>query len=166
MSTLHGLPAHILLNHFIIVLAPLTAVLLITCAVWPAARRRLVWPVLALAVVTLVLTPLTTSAGWWLQERVHQSPAVDTHTALGNTMIYFSTMLLAAAVLLGLVHRYQERGRAVKPLVQLLITVLVLAAAAAVTVQVYRIGVSGARAVWGGPLAFSAPRSNGIAGVA
>ena len=31
------------LVHFIVVLAPLTALLAILCAVWPAARRRLVW---------------------------------------------------------------------------------------------------------------------------
>ncbi|MBS4727901.1 hypothetical protein MSM1_05910 [Mycobacterium sp. SM1] len=157
MSTLHGLPAHILLNHFIIVLAPLTALLVIICALWPAARRRLVWAVLALATVTLFLTPLTTSAGWWLQERVPQSPAVDAHTALGNTTIYFSAALMAAAVLLGLTHLYQERGHTVKPVVQLLITVLLLTAAIAVTIQVYRIGFSGARAVWGLPGPHNAP---------
>ena len=46
--------------------APLTAVLAILCAVWPAARQRLVWLVLALSVLTAVLTPLTTEAGEWL----------------------------------------------------------------------------------------------------
>ncbi|WP_006243300.1 hypothetical protein [Mycolicibacterium tusciae] len=42
MSTLDGLPAHVLLVHFVVVLAPMTAVLLVVCAVWPAAQRRLV----------------------------------------------------------------------------------------------------------------------------
>ena len=41
MSTFNGLPLHILLNHFIVVLGPLTAILAILCVVWPAARRRL-----------------------------------------------------------------------------------------------------------------------------
>jgi hypothetical protein len=67
VSTFNGLPAHALLVHFIVVLAPLTAVLAILCAVWPAARQRLVWLVLALALVTTGLTPLTTDAGEWLQ---------------------------------------------------------------------------------------------------
>ena len=40
MSTIAGLPAHILLLHFVVVLVPLTAILLIVCALWPAARRR------------------------------------------------------------------------------------------------------------------------------
>ena len=61
MSTVNGLPAHILLNHFIVVLGPLTAVLAIICALWPAARQRLIWLVLLLALITLVLTPVTAS---------------------------------------------------------------------------------------------------------
>ena len=61
MTTITGIPAHALLVHAIVVLAPLTALLEMLCAVWPAARRRLVWLVLAFAAVTLALTPLTTS---------------------------------------------------------------------------------------------------------
>ena len=74
MTTFNGLPAHVLLVHFIVVLAPLTAVLAIVCAVWPAARQRLVWLVLGLAVTTAVLTPLTTEAGEWLEHREGRSP--------------------------------------------------------------------------------------------
>ena len=48
MTTFNGLPAHVLLVHFIVILSPLTAVLAIVCAVWPAARQRLVWLVLGL----------------------------------------------------------------------------------------------------------------------
>ena len=59
MTTITGIPAHALLVHAIVVLAPLVALLEILCAFWPAARRRLVWLVLALAAATLVLTPLT-----------------------------------------------------------------------------------------------------------
>lgn len=43
MTTVNGLPVHVLLVHFIVVLAPLTPVLAILCAVWPAAGQRLVW---------------------------------------------------------------------------------------------------------------------------
>ena len=48
MSTFNGLPAHVLLVHFIVVLAPLTAVLATVCTFWPTARQRLVWLVLTL----------------------------------------------------------------------------------------------------------------------
>ena len=90
--------------HLIVVLAPLTAVLAILCAVWPAARRRLVWLVLAFAVVITALTPLTTEAGEWLQHRIGESPAIQTHADLGSTMLYFAVALLVAAILLAVLH--------------------------------------------------------------
>ena len=50
--------------HFLVVLVPLTALREIVCAFWPAMRRgQIVWLTLILAVVTLVLTPITTNAG-------------------------------------------------------------------------------------------------------
>jgi ABC-type branched-subunit amino acid transport system permease subunit len=104
VSTLNGLPAHILFVHFIVALAPLTAVLAILCALWPAARRHLIWLTLILAAVTLILTPLTTNAGEWLERRTRPTSLLQAHTELGDTMLYFSIGLLVAAVLLAFVH--------------------------------------------------------------
>src|ERR1700752_5182459 len=114
MSTFHGLPAHILLNHFVVVLAPLTAILAILCALWPAARRRLIWLVLLLAVGTLVLIPLTTSWGGWLAARVGPSPALTTHERYGDTLVYMVAALVATVTLLAAVHIRLARGRTVK----------------------------------------------------
>ena len=115
MSTFNGLPAHVLLVHFIVVLAPLTAVLAIVCTFWPAARQRLVWLVLTLALITAVLTPLTTDAGEWLAKRKGRSPLLHAHTELGDTMAYFSIALVAAAALIAFVHLREARGNTVKP---------------------------------------------------
>jgi hypothetical protein len=150
MSTFNGLPAHALLVHFIVVLAPLTALLAILCAVWPAARRRLVWLVAALAVGVTVLTPLTTEAGQWLEHRLGDSPALQVHAELGDTMLYFSAALLVAAALLVVAHLRDVRGTGSKTVVSVVIAVLVIAASVATTIQVVRIGDSGAQAVWGG----------------
>jgi hypothetical protein len=149
VSTFNGLPAHVLFVHFIVVLAPLTAVLAILCALWPAARERLVWLVVALAVLTGLLTPLTTDAGEWLQHRVASSPTLHTHTELGETMIYFSLALFIAAVLLAVMHVLAGRGRSLSSTLSVLIAVFVVAAGVATIVQVYRIGDSGAKATWG-----------------
>jgi hypothetical protein len=43
LTTISGLPAHVLLVHALVVLAPLTALLEVLCALWPAARRSWVW---------------------------------------------------------------------------------------------------------------------------
>ena len=149
MSTFNGLPAHILLNHFVVVLAPLTAILAILCALWPAARRRLIWLVWLLAAGTLVVIPLTTNSGGWLAARVGTSPALTTHEQLGETLIYIVAALVATITLLAAVHIRHSRGRTVKFAWHSLVAVLVVIAAVATLVQTYRIGDSGARAAWG-----------------
>lgn len=142
---INGLPAHPFLVHFIVVLALLTAVLAVLCAVWPAARQRLVWLVLALAVVTAGATPLTTESGEWLEHHLpDKSELVEQHAALGETMLYFSLGLLVAAVLLVVAHR-----RRLSSAVSAVIAVFVIAASGATMYQVYRIGDSGAKSVWG-----------------
>jgi Predicted membrane protein (DUF2231) len=148
LSTFNGLPAHVLLVHFIVVWGPLTAVLAIVCTLWPAARQRLVWLVLALAAITAILTPLTTDAGEWLAKRNRRSPLLDTHTELGDTMVYFSLALAAAAALIAFVHVREARGRSVKPVARQLIAAIVVVASVATAVQVYRTGDSGAKATW------------------
>ena len=149
MSTIQGLPAHILLVHFIVVLAPLTAVLAIVCAASAAARRHLTWLVLILAATTTILTPLTTDAGEWLEHRTCRTAILHTHTELGDTMLYFSLGLLVAAILLTVVHLRERRGQPLKPLLHWAIAAIVVIAGAAASVQVYRIGDSGARSAWG-----------------
>jgi glucan phosphoethanolaminetransferase (alkaline phosphatase superfamily) len=149
MSTVNGLPAHILLNHLVVVLGPLTAILAIVCVLWPAARRRLIWLVLLLAVGTLIATPLTINSGGWLVGKVGETAPVRDHEALGETMIYFVACLAAAVILLTAVHVRQARGRTVRFALHAVVGVLVIAAAVATIIQTYRIGDSGARAAWG-----------------
>lgn len=148
MTTFAGLPAHVLLVHAIVVLAPLTALLAILCAVWPAARQRLVWLVVALAAITLVVTPVTTEAGEWLAHRIGRSPQLHQHTELGDTMIYVAVALLVASVLLAAIHLRESRGHSIKPLLVWTIAAVVIVVGAATVAQVYRIGDSGARASW------------------
>lgn len=148
MSTINGLPAHVLLVHFIVVLAPLTALLALLCTVWPAARRRLVWLVLALAAVTTLLTPLTTEAGEWLEHHIDETAAIERHADLGDTMLFVSLGLLIAALLLAFMHVREARERALSRTVTIVASVLVVIAAVATMVQVFRIGESGAQSAW------------------
>jgi uncharacterized membrane protein len=150
VSTLNGLPAHILFVHFIVALAPLTAVLAIVSALWPAARRHLTWLTLILAAVTVILTPLTTSAGEWLERRTRPTSLLHAHTELGDTMLYFAVGLLVAAVLLAFVHLRESHQRPpLAPVIRWMIVAVVVLTSAATAVQVYRIGDSGAQSAWG-----------------
>jgi len=103
-------------------------------------------------VVITALPPLTTEAGQWLQQRIGDSPAIQTHADLGNTMLYFSISLLVAAILLAFLH-----VRELSTVVTAVIAVVIIAACAATIAQVVRIGDSGARATWGGIVANSPP---------
>lgn len=153
MDTFNGLPAHILLVHFIVVLAPLTAILEIVCALWRPARSRLVWLVLALAAITLVLTPLTTDAGEWLEHQLPRSAAIHAHTELGDWMIYFSAGLALVALALAFVHLRENRVAADTDagrgrMLTIAVAVLAIVVGVSTIIGVYRIGDSGAKAVW------------------
>jgi asparagine N-glycosylation enzyme membrane subunit Stt3 len=150
MTTIAGLPAHVLLVHAIVVLAPLTAALEILCAIWPAARRRLVWLVLAFAAVNLVLTPLTTDAGeWLLNQRSQVSAVLQTHADRGEWMIYFSVALLVVAVALAVLHWLEGRSDKRRTVATVVVAILALVVGVSSIITVVRIGDSGAHSVWG-----------------
>ena len=150
MTTITGIPAHALLVHAIVVLAPLVALLEILCGFWPAARRRLVWLVLALAAVNLVLTPLTTEAGEWLYAQLGSaSPILETHRERGEWMIYFSSALLIVAIALAVLHWLESRSDKRRTVATVVVAIVALAVGGSSIVGVVRIGDAGAEAVWG-----------------
>ncbi|MGO4444241.1 DUF2231 domain-containing protein [Mycobacterium sp. 2YAF39] len=150
MDTISGIPAHALLVHGMVVLAPLTALLEILCAFWPAARRRLVWLVLAFAVVTTVLTPLTTSAGeWLLAHGGPPRPILQEHADRAEWMIYFSVAMLIVAVALAALHWAEGRSDKPRKVATAVLAVVTLVVGVSSIVTVVRIGDAGAQAVWG-----------------
>ena len=180
MTTLNGLPAHILLVHAIVVLLPLAAVLLVLCALWPAARRKLAGPNALLSLIVVILVPITTDAGEWLERRVASTPLVRNHTELGDTALYVAIPVTVLALIVWWRHREatttpqavtpetespsagstQVRSRVATPrrtflapastAVTVVIAVLTILAAGAAIYDIYRIGDSGAQASWQG----------------
>ncbi|MFC3996210.1 hypothetical protein ACFOVU_09810 [Nocardiopsis sediminis] len=73
MTTINGLPAHVLLVHAVVTLLPLAALLLVLTAVWPMARRLLAGPNAILALVVVFLVPITVEAGQWGRRRSPRS---------------------------------------------------------------------------------------------
>ena len=150
MTTIAGMPAHALLVHAIVVLAPLVALLEMLCAMWSAARRRLVWLVLALAAVNLVLTPLTTEAGDWLYDQLGSArPILETHRERGGWMIYFSIGLVVVAIALAVMHWLEGRSDKRRTVATVIVAIVALAVGVSSIVGVVRIGDAGAEAVWG-----------------
>jgi hypothetical protein len=171
MTTINGLPAHILLVHALVVFVPLTALLLVLVAVWPQARRWLSLPTAVLAAITTALVPITTEAGDWLEHRVPRTDLLRAHTQLGDTLLpWVVGLLLVALAILArqLISQRSARGftaphgpgtaTATRPprqsvggrVVTVVLAALAIAVAVGSVVDTYRIGESGARAAWTG----------------
>jgi hypothetical protein len=169
MGTVNGLPAHVLLVHAIVVLLPLSALLLVLTALWPAARARLAGPNALLSLVVVVLVPITTSAGEWLERRMAGTPLLRDHTELGDTAIWVAIPVAVVALVIwwrnreatsvtadSLTSTGSTMTRQRTYLAPLSTTVTRAVAVIAVVVAVigvydiYRIGDSGAKAAWTG----------------
>ncbi|WP_369223520.1 DUF2231 domain-containing protein [Streptomyces sp. R39] len=171
VGLINGLPGHPLFVHSSAVLVPLTALALLVCVLWPSAARRLSWVLPALGLVTLVLVVLTTESGEWLEERVQETALVEEHTEMGSELtpwIIALFVLTVAVWLLGRAGSRRDRDgggaagssteggasvmarRAASVPVRVAVLVLALVVAVGTAVEVYRIGDSGAKAVWHG----------------
>jgi uncharacterized membrane protein len=161
VTVINGLPAHVLFVHFIVVLVPLTALLEIVCALWRAARLRLVWLVLVLAALTTALTPITINAGEWLFNlRKQPSPILREHAGRGEWMIYFCVALLVVAILLAVMRVLESRSDERRGAAKIVVAIITLAVGISSMVQVYRVGDAGSQSVWGGEIA-RLKKSNG-----
>ncbi|GHJ38105.1 DUF2231 domain-containing protein [Streptomyces sp. TS71-3] len=180
LTVFHGLPTHVLLVHFVVVLGLLTALTLVVCAVWPEAGRRL-GPVLPLlALVTMALVPFTTNAGEWLRDRIGDIPLVNQHRDLADEVLPWVVSMLAVSVAAWWVTLREaagERGWDVKGArylwpalrvrprtLRVIVAVAAVAAAAGSATAIYRAGDSGAKAAWQGVVQSGGPGGGGGAG--
>ncbi|MEU1473884.1 DUF2231 domain-containing protein [Streptomyces sp. NPDC005760] len=161
LTVVNGLPAHVLIVHFVIVLVPLSALAVVAGAIWPGAARRMgiVLPVLGL--LTLASVPLATQAGEWLEEHVDGNALVRRHAELGDGLLPWAAGLFVLAVAIWWTTRRsaaaqttpgEQRTRSASSrsalVVRVAVVVLSVGVAAGAVVDVYRIGDSGAKAAW------------------
>ncbi|MCM0619287.1 DUF2231 domain-containing protein [Nocardioides bruguierae] len=157
LDLVNGLPVHPLVVHAVVVLLPLAVLGAIAVAVRPAWAHRVGWLVVAVAAVATVLVPVATSSGEALERRVGDP---GEHAELGDQLIWFALPLLVLTIAVVLLGRRRATGAATPgpgwlPTAVAVLTVLV---ALATAVQVYRVGESGARAVWGDEVASASTR--------
>jgi uncharacterized membrane protein len=173
---INGIPLHPLVVHAVVVLLPLAVIGAILIAVRPPWRTTYGPLVLAVAGVATILVPVATSSGESLAVRVGDP---GNHAHLGDQLIWFTIPLLILVLALVLldrrdtrrattrtsrdtdtkrfVHSSDTRGGSTTTTnnstragtATTMVAVLAVLAALAAGVQVYRVGDSGARAVWG-----------------
>ncbi|WP_223690330.1 hypothetical protein [Leifsonia poae] len=151
----NGLPLHVLLVHIVVVLVPVAALCAVATAAWPAARRRLgiVTPLLALA--NMVLVPIVTDAGEWLQQRVPATPLIAQHVALGLTLYPWTIAVFVFAALQWAWFFFVDRAGSprrpsivVRRIVLIALIVVSVGLAIGSIVDVVLIGEAGSRAIW------------------
>jgi hypothetical protein len=156
--TFNGLPIHILIVHFVVIVVPVAALCLLLMAAWPAARKRIgiVSPLIALA--ALVSVPIATEAGEALEEQVKETALSELHTHLGKDLLPWVIVLFVVALAQWVwYHFFTGSGRyvgSVKPpalrlAIPIALTIAAIVVAIGACYVVFLIGESGARATWG-----------------
>ncbi len=84
MIEIAGLPAHILLIHGVVVLAPLAGIAAIVYGAWRAARKYLAWPLGVLSLGLVPLTLVTAQAGEQLERTRAASHLLHEHVEQGD----------------------------------------------------------------------------------
>ena len=166
-DTVSGLPVHALVIHAVVVLLPLMALVTIAFTARPRWRPALPWAILG-NLVALGSAYVAVQSGEKLQTRLSvqaQQPIATEHGDLGASMPYFAVALVVASVLAYLLvgrtgrrqrpaqdgARYGTRRDAAprtSPVAAVLAVLLVLGAGGASSFWAYRVGDSGAKAVW------------------
>ena len=146
LDTIFGLPLHPLVVHATVVVVPLAALATLLAALSGRFRARagILPPVLALLAV--VLTPLSTSSGEGLEHMVGRSALIEKHQHLADMLIWWVVPLLVGAAGVWFAAR---RGDRVKRGLFLAAAVVSVVAALGTSVQVVLIGHSGAQSAWG-----------------
>jgi magnesium-transporting ATPase (P-type) len=154
METIFGLPAHALLVHIPVALIPLSALGAIVIAISERWRERIGWVVVAIAGFATVASQLAVTSGEELQESLSRDRAlVEQHAELGETFSWvalaFFTVVLALMIWDSMRRRRRAGGEpGTSRTIGIVLSVLVVAASIGVSVRVYQVGHSGAKAVW------------------
>lgn len=141
-DTINGLPVHALVVHAVVVLVPLSALGAIGMALVPKWSVRfgvLVWP---LALIATGFAFVADKSGKQLALRVGKPMP---HAELGEQMKYFAAALAVVTFVLWFVDRRATGRRSV---LTKILAVIVIAVALVSCVWIYRVGDSGAKAVW------------------
>ena len=115
---------------------------------------------LGLALIGLVLVPLSTSTGETLERHVPHSALVEAHTRLADGLLPWMIALFVVAGAGYLIQRLTTSGRSVSRAVVAGVAVLAVIGATGTAVQVARIGHSGAKAAWASTHMNSSPQGH------
>ena len=140
-DTINGLPVHVLVVHFVVVLIPLTSLGAILVACVPRWSRRFGVLVCIGGLVSLAAAVVAQESGEQFAQRVG-TPAE--HMELGLQVKWYAFGLFAVTLVLWLLDRKSQK----RSTAAVIFAVLCVIAAVLATWSTYRTGESGSQAVW------------------
>lgn len=150
LDTIFGLPTHPLVVHATVVFVPMAAAAVFLSAVWPRFRAWAGWGPLAISVVAVILTPLSTSSGESFEHQLGHSRLIEDHSHLADLLLWWVVPLAMLAAALYWLHSFRggQPQRAGNRVLSIALLVLPVVIAVGTLVQVVLIGHSGAEAAW------------------
>mgnify|MGYP001552179171 FL=1 len=143
-----GLPLHPLIVHATVVMIPLAA-LAVLLSVLSSRFRAWAGPLpVGLSLIGVILVPLSTSTGETLQRHVPETALLEKHTHMAEGLLPWMLALFAFSAASYWLQRRRASGESVAKPLAAAVAVLALASVVGTTVQVGRIGHSGAKAAW------------------
>lgn len=148
--TVFGLPLHPLIVHATVVIVPTTALSALLAAFWPRFRQWASWGPLALALLSVILVPITSSSGESLEHALPHTKLIEQHAHLGDQLLPWVIVLAVGTMGLNWPVLVKVRpGLWTFPRwLTVVVTVIVVVAAMGTLVEVVLIGHSGATAAW------------------
>lgn len=153
LTSIDGLPAHVLLVHIPVVLIPLGAAGAVAM-LWPRLRPIIGWWVCGILVVAGIATQLAIDSGQSLQEYVRETSLVRDHVRIGENIRPWLLLMFLALVGMMLVDRAVKRRAEAPPsrdplrVAGIALSVLAMVFSAMSVYWIYRIGHSGSKSVW------------------
>lgn len=144
LDTVGGLPVHALVVHAAVVLLPLTALGAVLISIKPAWSRRFGIIVVLIGLLAAVATVIAKESGERLAAHVGLP---ETHAMLGDRLPLFAALLFVLVLILWLKDRGIPGNRK-RPAWVVALAAIVIVASCATVWWTFRVGDSGARAVW------------------
>jgi hypothetical protein len=149
-DTIAGLPLHPLVVHATEVIVPTAAIAVAVAALWPLFRRWARFLPLSLALLALVLVPISTQSGEALEERVPETALIETHAEMAEGLLpwVFGLAVVAGVLLWWNWNESKANPPRAPKWVALVVAVAAVLGATGTMAQAVRIGHSGAVATW------------------
>ncbi|MBT0768070.1 hypothetical protein KIH74_04000 [Kineosporia sp. J2-2] len=146
----NGMPVHALVVHAVVILLPLMSVVTVAFVLRPRWRRELPWAVLG-NLLAAAATYAAMESGEKLQARLSNpdfEPVAKEHGDIAQYLIWFAIAQFVVSLIVWLLLRTRDESPRTSAPKLATSVVLTLAVGIAAVAWTYRVGDSGAAAVW------------------